>query len=132
MAQVRPGVSQIIFKSTGGNFSQDVTIDGNKLSTDTTATLEQIVAATAKGGVKHNENASFDFEMQCSDYDNLSALKDHKNEYGDLEIYELGDTTTPVLTLTNVNPIIKESANFDPSAEGGQMFTIQIQGVNTI
>lgn len=128
-----PGIEKVVFKAVSGSaFNSDVEISGTDLSDDTTAELEQIMITTAGGGVRHQGNRQFDFEMQCLNPDHFAALEPHRNVFGEMEIYELGETAIPTLTLKNVNPRLDENVSFDPADDGGAAFTIGIQGINRI
>lgn len=129
--QTIPGVSKIIYKAvSGSSFSTDVEIDGNQIATDSEVLLETIATATAKGGVRHQGNRSFDFTLGIFDADVKSDIEAHKNIWGDLEIYAINDTDTPVLTISNVNPLVNDRVAFDPSDESGAFFNVVHQGVN--
>jgi hypothetical protein len=130
MAQTIPGISKIIYKATSGSFSNDVEYDGNQIGTDSEVLLETIATATAKGGVRHQGNRSFDFTLNIFDTDVITDLATHKNEWGDLEFYQIDNDTTPVLTLENVNPLVNERVAFDPSDEASAYVPVVHQGVN--
>ena len=130
MAQQIPGVSKIVYKATGGDFDADLTVDGNDIATDSEVLQELIGTATAKGGVRHQGNKSFDFTLNIFSPTIKADLADHKNEFGDLEIYGIDDDTTAILTINNVNPMVSDRINFDPSDEAGAFSPVTHQGVN--
>ena len=125
-----PGVSKIVYKSTGGTFDTDLTVDGNDIATDSEVVQELIGIATAKGGIRHQGNKSFDFTLNIFSPTIKSDLAAHKNEFGDLEIYGIDNDTTPILTIKNVNPMVNDRVNFDPSDEAGSYSPVVHQGVN--
>lgn len=133
MAQQVPGISKIIYKSVSGtDFDTDVEIDGNDIANEGEILREVIGQTTAKGGTRHQGNKSFEFTLNLFDFDQKSDIEDHKNIFGDMEIYAIDDDTTPAMTLTNVNPMVGDRVNFDPSDEAGAYFPVTHQGVNPI
>lgn len=133
MAQQVPGISKIVYKLVSGStFSADVTIDGNDIANEGEILREVIGQTTAKGGTRHQGNKSFEFTLNLFDFTQKADIEGHKNIFGDMEIYAIDDDTTPAMTLTNVNPMVGDRVNFDPSDEGGAYYPVSHQGVTPI
>lgn len=133
MAQQVPGISKIIYKAvSGSSFDTDVEIDGNDIANEGEILREVIGQTTAKGGTRHQGNKSFEFTLNLFAFSQKADIEGHKNIFGDMEIYSIDDDTTPAMTLTNVNPMVGDRVNFDPSDEAGAYFPVSHQGVRPI
>lgn len=133
MAQQVPGISKIIYKAvTGSTFTADVEIDGNDIANEGEILREVIGQTTAKGSTRHQGNRSYEFTLNLFAFSQKAAIEGHKNIFGDMEIYSIDDTVTPIMTLTNVNPMVGDRVNLDPSDEAGAYFPVSHSGVNPV
>jgi hypothetical protein len=124
MALSQPGIEQLIYKADAG----DITISGKDLDTGTNIELTKIVRDSAIGASLTTGNKQFDFEINCYDFTNQAAIVTDEDNLNDLEVYVLGNTGTADLTISNVNLIVDEVANFDPASEDGGYYVIKASG----
>lgn len=127
MSQTIPGVEKIVF-AYGGSPS-DVSIDGNKLSTDWGSLIEKLEKATAKGGIKGTGLKRIDTNIMCDDASAISSLKTNEGSFATLEIYELGETSTATYSIDNVNAIVNDRIIADPESEDDWAAELHIKAV---
>lgn len=119
----KSGIEKLVYKATAG----DVTIAGEKLEANGELIVEKLVRNTARGTIDRTGNKQVDFEIFCSDSSLLAPIESDEGNLNDIEIYQLGNTTsTPDKVIPSLDLITNEIGEFDPASDTGSGFNLRI------
>lgn len=119
----KSGIEKLVYKATAG----DITIPGEKLEASGELIVEKLVRNTARGTIDRTGNKQVDFEIFCSDSSLLAPIESDEGNLNDIEIYQLGNTTsTPDKVIPSLDLITNEIGEFDPASDTGSGFNLRI------
>lgn len=119
----KSGIEKLVYKATAG----DVTIAGEKLEANGELIVEKLVRNTARGTIDRTGNKQVDFDIFCSDSSLLAPIESDEGNLNDIEIYQLGNTTsTPDKVIPSLDLITNEIGEFDPASDTGSGFNLRI------
>ena len=119
----KSGIEKLVYKATAG----DITIAGEKLEASGELIVEKLVRNTARGTIDRTGNKQVDFEIFCSDSSLLAPIESDEGNLNDIEIYQLGNTTsTPDKVIPSLDLITNEIGEFDPASDTGSGFNLRI------